>query len=859
MMFRWLVTVLVLWLPFNLTAATYFVDFTGGSDAAAGTSTGTAWKHCPGDSNASGVPLGITLNPGDIVQFRGGVIYVGTITIRNGIDYDGRTWNGSRSLHTTAYAPNTSAWQSGANTYRQNFKIHGFEIYEVGGYAAGNPVFSGAPGSITSSPTGNGIYLDSPVSGCQIYDNILRDLGHWRNVTENFNLNSLSGTGIQFRKGGTNNSVTSNLLYHVPIALGLHSTATHKAFSNTFHGNTISNHIRWLVDWSGDANGAAFKSNRIHGNYIGDYSEYEAGNWLGSESGGNPHTDGIIIRCNGSTSQEWTNNVVDANHFWTDAPGNGVGGTASIFVTQGPHVDIFNNTFANPNHPFGISIGHNNTLTAQQRVRIINNTFKQSRIRDGTETSASDRRVYIQGNIFYYTGNTAVLLIEQNYLKLAALDGNLYFNTSVAQGTWNVAWLDGIDTSSKFADLQNYGFEGDGSYGNPLFTDATTPYRDVDFTVQEGSAAVGFGLNLTNIVRVDRNNVSRVGKTLTIGAFVFGTTNIVMDTNAPVFASTNIWVVDPHIIAFGMVSMTWTNAVDDSGDPVVYTVVESTGNPGCSGTSSQIETSFIDSEIPPDTTCMYAVYATDQAGNSTTLSDAKSVTTPTIPPDTQADVLNAVVGNLTIVNLTETNRFYLHAEGIGPQPRFVDAGSATNWDWSQEALAGTNGFNAGDSTNFSYTLVSFDSCTNGTIIGAIRRNASSTTKRQIGALLDNGVEKMAWYLGSNGLAFTMGSASNQIATHLPHDNWWRYRLIWQLGTGTDGFIYAKVGPDLQFSIAPSNSLTTGTSTGLVNQAQFGHTNGLPGNRFVFDETWMRATTNSITEDFPVPGDPELPP
>jgi hypothetical protein len=34
----------------NVLAPTLYVDYVGGSDAAAGTSTSIAWQHCPGDS-----------------------------------------------------------------------------------------------------------------------------------------------------------------------------------------------------------------------------------------------------------------------------------------------------------------------------------------------------------------------------------------------------------------------------------------------------------------------------------------------------------------------------------------------------------------------------------------------------------------------------------------------------------------------------------------------------------------------------------------------------------------------------------------------------------------------------------------
>ncbi|NLF29358.1 MAG: hypothetical protein GX591_00560 [Planctomycetes bacterium] len=78
-------------------ATTYYVDFAGGSDAAAGTSPAAAWQHCPGDANATGTPASTTLVGGDTVIFKGAVHYRGKISISasgtsgNPIVFDGNT------------------------------------------------------------------------------------------------------------------------------------------------------------------------------------------------------------------------------------------------------------------------------------------------------------------------------------------------------------------------------------------------------------------------------------------------------------------------------------------------------------------------------------------------------------------------------------------------------------------------------------------------------------------------------------------------------------------------------------------------------------------------------------------------
>ncbi len=65
----------------GLEAAVYFVDYSAGNDAAAGTSVQAAFKHSPGDPQADGKAAKVVLKPGDQVHFKGGVVYRGSIII----------------------------------------------------------------------------------------------------------------------------------------------------------------------------------------------------------------------------------------------------------------------------------------------------------------------------------------------------------------------------------------------------------------------------------------------------------------------------------------------------------------------------------------------------------------------------------------------------------------------------------------------------------------------------------------------------------------------------------------------------------------------------------------------------------
>ncbi len=59
----------------------YYVDFTAGADTNSGTSAAASWKHAPGDPDATGLAASTTLQPGDTVVFKGGVVYNGTIDL----------------------------------------------------------------------------------------------------------------------------------------------------------------------------------------------------------------------------------------------------------------------------------------------------------------------------------------------------------------------------------------------------------------------------------------------------------------------------------------------------------------------------------------------------------------------------------------------------------------------------------------------------------------------------------------------------------------------------------------------------------------------------------------------------------
>jgi hypothetical protein len=87
-----------------LWAATYYVDYSKGNDALKGTSQADAWKHSPGDKDATDTAKSVVLAPGDVVLLKGGVIYRGSVEVpasgKEGspVTYKGDGWGAGKAV-----------------------------------------------------------------------------------------------------------------------------------------------------------------------------------------------------------------------------------------------------------------------------------------------------------------------------------------------------------------------------------------------------------------------------------------------------------------------------------------------------------------------------------------------------------------------------------------------------------------------------------------------------------------------------------------------------------------------------------------------------------------------------------------
>jgi hypothetical protein len=486
-------------------SSVYYVDFAGGSDANDGTNTSAAFKHSPGDRNATGVVASTALFGGDTVVFKGGVIYTGTIEIPwsgdsdgSRIVYDGNssgTWGTGRAIINNGNRDVSDDMGFHASASRNYITIKNFEFTEIGGNAA-LPSGNGCVSPDNTAKPGSGILFEATATYITIQNCYFHEIGEWHN-SDPFASFAIDGKGILFRNN--DHVVIDNSDFtRVSVAIAIYPNST-GATNLTIKNNNIHNYIRWGIDLDGAYKNILFDKINIHNNKIHDYTEYDEGVWAGC--GEWPHTDGIFIRTDSDYVTYGTINIY-ANEFYDDS--NGGGGTASVYVSGGPSANIFNNIFKGVNH--GRVIFVNDGIYANQSpqtVNIYNNSFFVGSSAINLKTSTvplSTSTIRIKNNIFYNisTQNSVpCVYIESLDAYPDELDYNIYYKPHdiyLMDGSlWTWADINGCTTKYPGCDT----WERHGKNVDPGFTNvsyglgAKASYNDL--TLKKGSPAVDAG------------------------------------------------------------------------------------------------------------------------------------------------------------------------------------------------------------------------------------------------------------------------------------------------------------------------------------------------------------------------------
>lgn len=490
----------------SASAASYYVDFSAGSDAAAGTSAGTAWKHAPTDVNATGVPSGTTLQSGDTVYFKGGVSYVTAgMTPVSGVTYDGNSagnWGTGKAVLTDNHSnPGGLGFYAASSLANATFRSIWFK--EFGGSAT-LPIDYGTN---VAANAGYGIIMNGGSVNVTVRDCDFAELGYYFNQKPMAET-SINGMGIRSVGVTTGLTITNCTFKRVNEGVNLNAgSITNLTVANC----SFTDSICWCVDLGAAADNATFSGVTVKGCSFFDFYQFNASYWTGY--GEWPHTDGIFCRVGGTpayTNIVWTGcNFYNNTFYFTTGPG---GGTAAIFLSYGPSANIYNNLFIHS----GMSdasvfiFGSPPVAGTPQTVNVVNNTFYDWYVLnvnvDSVNDTAAPGTVRVLNNVFYdaYPGpdNNLLGAIDDGTLGDGYITANWFFNHNTYRTT-NPTYLFYHGPTYRlesFSTLRSsYGWEGQGQLADPLFMDisqafANTPNQNLRLATNSPARAAGTNL-----------------------------------------------------------------------------------------------------------------------------------------------------------------------------------------------------------------------------------------------------------------------------------------------------------------------------------------------------------------------------
>jgi hypothetical protein len=518
--------------------AIYHVDFATGLDSNDGLSTSTPFKRAPGDAQATGTAASTTLAAGDTVIFKGGVRYSGEVsldwsgTVGGGyITYDGNsdgTWGTGRAIM-DGNITNLIAFDA-SSTARYYIRIQNFDITRYGGYETNDAIWAdttcASPVGADVGVRGIGVAFEVGGSNIVVQSCDMWAMGAWQNQSP-LTGNAIDGFGVRFVN--CLNTVTTNCSFRqMKNGIRIEAGGSSISSNNWITKCTFTNQLVWGVDLSIGGANATMAYSIITNSFIGNMTEYDLGNWAGCPSP--PHTDGIFARNSGQTTATWVGNRIEACDFKTQIYNNTEGGTAAIFISEGPSIDIFNCVFMGARWLVAgpIEVGQQ-TLGALQEVRIFNNSFLEwgSCVTLATETDEAVKKVYVMNNIFYLQKLDTGGYLMDNATGTAApvaSDYNLFYRTNSAS-TARVALWDGVLMTLEALQTNSLALNNSNSiYGDPgylvssyVVTNSTGYLNDLRITTN--SPAYRAGTNVSAFITSDRNGNPRIAATPSIGAF----------------------------------------------------------------------------------------------------------------------------------------------------------------------------------------------------------------------------------------------------------------------------------------------------------------------------------------------------
>jgi Right handed beta helix region len=291
---------------------TYFVDFSAGSDTADGKTQTTAWKHAPGDMSASGMASATTLKPGDVILFKGGVAYQGTVNV---------TTSGTMASPIVLEGGAQQAWGTGQaiidgqNTRNLGIGLTGASYVTVEGFEVEN---------FDKTQSSTGINVQGGANDT-IAGNLLHDIY--------YEMNPNPGTTTWEQQWGTGISVTNSpgtaINANSVRDCGNAGIAFSADAADVDGGQVACNEVtnmNWgIVTPLGDSNPGTHLANvTISHNYIHDFNHYEVCDaW---------HRDGVFVFARPDNAALTIDNFEIADNYFEDTLSPDFGSTAWIYI-----------------------------------------------------------------------------------------------------------------------------------------------------------------------------------------------------------------------------------------------------------------------------------------------------------------------------------------------------------------------------------------------------------------------------------------------------------------------------------------------------------------------------------------------
>jgi parallel beta-helix repeat protein len=437
---------------------TYYVDFVGGSDGADGKSKATAWKHAPGDTNASATPAATTLTAGDVVLFKGGVPYYGSVTVMA---------SGTAQAPIVLEGGAQQGWGSG------NAIVDGQQMRTVGISLSGTSYvvvegFEVRSFDKTQSSTGIDV---SGGSNNTVAGNQLHDIYYPQNPNPGTTTwEQQWGNGISVtNSSGT--AVTGNTVQDCGNAGISFSADAAEVDGGQVVCNAVTNMNWGIVSALGDSNpGTHMTGVTIAHNYIHDFNHYEVcASW---------HRDGIFVFARPDNATTTIDHFEIADNYFEDTLSPDFGSTAWIYVEfVCTDFNIHHNILNASRAYYGIRI-LGDGFQVQGNHILANNVIanKNGMGSYGLHIMQSSG-AQLTNNIFY-DDDTAYFIATDSMSGFSG-DYDLLFATDA---TKNIVTLDAGPaaspggTSYDLAGLQAAGYEKHGIVADPMWS---VPYASI--------------------------------------------------------------------------------------------------------------------------------------------------------------------------------------------------------------------------------------------------------------------------------------------------------------------------------------------------------------------------------------------